>query len=191
MPDQSRRNPQVHQAILDATWQLLVDGGWPAVSVDAIAAQAGVGKRTIYRWWPNKNAVALEAFLARARSTPPLGNPVGLAEALRAHARHFVDLYVGTRLGTLLRELIGAAQQDPELGAALREHWFEPRREPLRALITDGDADLVLDLVFAPLHYRLLTGHAPIDHSFADRVVDAALLARSNPRESRSQADRM
>ncbi|EWM10290.1 TetR/AcrR family transcriptional regulator [Kutzneria sp. 744] len=177
MPDQSRRNPQVHQAVLDATWELLVTGGWSAVSVDAIAAKAGVGKRTIYRWWPGKNAVALEAFLARARSTPPPGSPASLAETLRAHARHFVDLYVGTRLGALLCELLGAAQSDPDLAASLREHWFLPRREPLRALITAGDPDLVLDLVFAPLHYRLLTGHAEVDHAFADKVVTAALLA--------------
>ena len=175
MPDASRRNPQAHQAILGATWDLLVAGGWSAVSVDAIAARAGVGKRTIYRWWPNKNAVALEAFLARARATPPPGDPEGLSETLRAHARHFVDLYVGTRLGALLRELIGAAQTDPELARALREHWFLPRREPLRALIPGDDPDLVLDLVFAPLHYRLLTGHAAIDHAFADNVVKVAL----------------
>ncbi|QUQ63128.1 TetR/AcrR family transcriptional regulator [Kutzneria sp. CA-103260] len=178
MPDASRRNPQSHQAILDATWSLLVAGGWSAVTVDAIAAKAGVGKRTIYRWWTNKNAVALEAFLARAWATPPPGTTTGLAETLRAHARHFVDLYVGTKLGALLRELIGAAQTDPELAAALREHWFLPRREPLRALIADDDPDLLLDLVFAPLHYRLLTGHAPIDHDFADKVVAAALQAR-------------
>jgi AcrR family transcriptional regulator len=180
MPDESRRNPRTHRAILDATWELLTAGGWSAVSVDAIAARAGVGKRTIYRWWPGKNAVALEAFLTRARSTPPPGNPSGLREILRAHARHFVDLYVGTRLGDLLRELVGAAQTDPDLAAALREHWFQPRREPLRALIPDGDPDLVLDLVFAPLHYRLLTGHAPVDHAFADQVVAAALQVTSD-----------
>lgn len=186
MPDASRRNSQSHQAILDATWALLLSGGWSAVTVDAIAAKAGVGKRTIYRWWPNKNAVALEAFLARARATPPPGDQEGLPETLRAHARHFVDLYVGTRLGALLRELIGAAQTDPELAKALREHWFLPRREPLRALVPGDDPDLVLDLVFAPLHYRLLTGQAPIDHAFADQVVTAAL----SPRESRPQSHR-
>jgi AcrR family transcriptional regulator len=175
VPDASRRNPQAHQAILDATWDLLLAGGWSAISVDAIAARAGVGKRTIYRWWPNKNAVALEAFLTRARATPPPDHPTGLADTLRAHARHFVDLYVNTKLGTLLSELIGAAQTDPELASALREHWFLPRREPLRALIPGDDPDLLLDLVFAPLHYRLLTGHAPINHAFADKVVTAIL----------------
>lgn len=182
MPDAARRNPETHRAILDAAWSLTAEGGWQAVSVDAIAARAGVGKRTVYRWWPGKAAVMLEAFLDHARSTPARVPAPGLAELLRAHARHFVDLYVDTELGRVLAGLLGAAQLDPDFAAHLREHFVEPRREPLRAEILvcadlppDADVELLLDLVFAPLHYRLLTGRRPLDHNYADRVVASVL----------------
>jgi len=182
VPDPARRNPDVHRAVLDAAWSLTAEGGWQAVSVDAIAARAGVGKRTVYRWWPaGKAAVVLEAFLDRARARPAPAAGAGLTELLRAHARHFVDLYSGTELGRVLAGLLGAAQADAAAAEALRAHFFEPRRAPLRTaaaacaeLPADADVDLLLDLVFAPLHYRLLTGR-PIDHGYADQVVAAVL----------------
>ncbi|QRP49496.1 TetR/AcrR family transcriptional regulator [Amycolatopsis sp. FDAARGOS 1241] len=181
MPDETRRNPHVHRAILDAAWDLTAAGGWAAVSVDAIAARAGVGKRTVYRWWPSKAAVVLEAFLDRARVNPVITRATTAEGLLRAHARHFVDLYVDTELGRVFTGLLGAAQQDPDLAARLGEHWFEPRRAPLRtsteaALPPGTDVELLLDLVFAPLHYRLLTGRRPLDHAYADAVVTAVLL---------------
>lgn len=182
MPDPTRRNPAVHRAVLDAAWSLTADGGWQAVSVDAIAARAGVGKRTVYRWWPaGKAAVVLEAFLDRARAHPAPVPGDGLAALLRAHARQFVDLYASTELGRVLAGLLGAAQADEGAAAALQVHFFEPRRAPVRAaaaacaeLPPDADVDLLLDLVFAPLHYRLLTGR-PVDHAYADRVVASVL----------------
>ncbi|WP_326836111.1 TetR/AcrR family transcriptional regulator [Amycolatopsis rhabdoformis] len=180
MPDAGRRDPEAHRAILDAAWALTTAGGWTAVSVDAIAARAGVGKRTVYRWWPGKAAVVLEAFLDHARATPVTTRATTVEGLLRAHARHFVDLYVNTELGRVFTGLFGAAQQDPDLAARLDEHWFEPRRAPVRAAARelvrdDADVDLLLDLVFAPLHYRLLTGRRPLDHAYADAVLTAAL----------------
>ncbi|MEV0068600.1 TetR/AcrR family transcriptional regulator [Amycolatopsis sp. NPDC050768] len=180
MPDATRRNPQTHRAILDAAWDLTAAGGWAAVSVDAIAARAGVGKRTVYRWWPSKAAVVLEAFLDHARANPVTTRATTAEGLLRAHARHFADLYVDTVLGRVFTGLLGAAQQDPDLAARLEEHWFEPRRAPVRAAVRevvgpDADVDLLLDLVFAPLHYRLVTGRRPLDHTYADAVVTAVL----------------
>jgi AcrR family transcriptional regulator len=181
VPDPARRNPDTHRAILDAAWSLTAGGGWQGVSVDAIAARAGVGKRTVYRWWPGKEAVVLEAFLDHARATPVPAPAAGLAEVLRSHARHFVDLYEGTELGRVLAGLLGAAQANPEFAAQLHEHFFEPRQAPVRAAVRgcpglppDADVDLLLDLVFAPLHYRLLTGR-PVDHAYADAVVRSVL----------------
>lgn len=182
MPDSTRRNPGVHRAVLDAAWSLTVEGGWQAASVDAISARAGVGKRTVYRWWPaGKAAVVLEAFLDHARARPAPAAGTGLEELLRAHTRHFVDLYAGTELGRVLAGLLGAAQTDTGVAEALQAHFFEPRRAPVRAaaaacaeLPPDADVELLLDLVFAPLHYRLLTGR-PVDRAYADQVVHAVL----------------
>jgi hypothetical protein len=87
---------------------------------------------------------------------------------------------VDTVLGRVFTGLLGAAQQDPDLAARLDEHWFEPRRAPVRAAVRevvgpDVDVELLLDLVFAPLHYRLLTGRRPLDHTYADAVVTSVV----------------
>lgn len=186
-PDPARRNTDAHRAVLDAAWALLERDGWQAVTVDRIAAAAGVGKQTIYRWWRGKADVVFEAFLDRARAQVPPSRARDIAGLLRANARNFVRLYAGTPLGGHLRELLGAAQHDPELAAAMRERWFEPRREPLRQVLreaqrerhvrTDVDVDTVLDLLFGPLHYRLLTGHGPVDRRYADSVTALTLAA--------------
>jgi AcrR family transcriptional regulator len=186
-PDPARRNPDTHRAILDAAWTLLDTQGWQAVTVDRIAATAGVGKQTIYRWWHDKADVVFESFLDQARAHVPASRAHGLSELLREQAHNFVRLYVDTPLGTHLRELLGAAQHDPRLADALRGHWFTPRRESLRQALyeaqqanqirADVDPDTVLDLLFGPLHYRLLIGYAPIDSRYADTVTDLTLAA--------------
>ncbi|MGW0521025.1 TetR/AcrR family transcriptional regulator [Crossiella sp. NPDC003009] len=201
-PDPLRRDQRARQAVLDAAWELLAADGWGGITVDRIAARAGVGKQTVYRWWRGKGEVVLEAFLARSRreaGPPPgagrapgagqvagagqaaeagLAAGAGLEAVLRELARRFVRLYAGTVLGDRLRELLGAAQHDPELAQAMRERWFRPRREPVRlALAFSGldarlDAEAVLDLLFGPLHYRLFTGHGPLDRDYADTVAE-------------------
>jgi AcrR family transcriptional regulator len=184
-PDPARRNPDAHQAVLDAAWAILDSSGWQAVTVDRIAAAAGVGKQTIYRWWRGKADVVLEAFLDQARSQVPPSQAEDVAGLLRESARSFVLLYAGTALGRHLRELLGAAQHDPELAAAMRDRWFTPRREPVRQAVrqaqeegrvrADIGADEVLDLLFGPLHYRLLTGHGPVDRQYADTIAELTL----------------
>ncbi len=186
-PDPSRRKRETHQAILDAAWAALEAEGWDALTVDRIAARAGVGKQTVYRWWRDKADVVFEAFLDQARAQVPPSRARDLPDLLRENARNFVRLYAGTPLGARLRELLGVAQRDPRLAEAMREHWFLPRRDSLRRALLDAqdnqlirsdvDADTILDLLFGPLHYRLLTGHAPVDRRFADSVTALTLAA--------------
>lgn len=178
-PDPARRSDRARTAILAAAWQLLDADCWQAVTVDRIAAAAGVGKQTVYRWWRGKGDVLFDALLDNARTQPVRPRTDDVEGILRAHARHFVRLYVGTPLGRHLRELVGAAQHDEQLAAALRDRWFEPRRATLREALAGrvDDVDTVLDLLFGPLHYRLLTGHGPIDRQYADHVTDLVLAA--------------
>lgn len=199
-PDSTRRSAEAHRAVLDAAWELLDSEGWQAVTVDRIAAKAGVGKQTIYRWWRGKADVLFESFLDRARARVGPGPNSDLPGMLRQHARNFVRLYAGTSLGGHLKELLGAAQHDPELAAAMRDHWFEPRREPLRQALRqaqqdnevrpDVDVDTVLDLLFGPLHYRLLTGHGAVDRRYADTVTALTLAAIAPGRDDVRSADR-
>ncbi|GAB3148210.1 TetR/AcrR family transcriptional regulator [Microbispora hainanensis] len=196
--DPARRSQESWRAILDAAYALFVEGGYQSVTVGGIAARAGVGRQTLYRWWPSKAAVVFEAFLDKVSIGPfpadgprPADSPLpadgDLATLLRAYAHGFLTLYVDGAGGSRLRELIGAAQTDPDLARAMAEQWFEPRRAPVREALreaqraglvrADVDPDTALDLVFAPLHYRLLVSGQPLDAAYADAVVDLCLHA--------------
>lgn len=190
--DPARRSQESWRAILDAAYALFVENGYQAVTMGGIAARAGVGRQTLYRWWPSKAAVVFEAFLDKVSigHFPTDGHfPADddFAAILRAYAHGFLTLYVDGAGGSRLRELIGAAQTDPDLARAMAEQWFEPRRAPVRqalreaqrggAIRADVDPDTALDLVFAPLHYRLLVSGQPLDAAYADSVVDLCLHA--------------
>ncbi|WP_169949643.1 TetR/AcrR family transcriptional regulator [Microbispora sp. H11081] len=184
--DPARRSQESWRAILDAAYALFVENGYQSVTMGGIAARAGVGRQTLYRWWPSKGAVVFEAFLDKV-SIGPFPADGGFAAILRAYAHGFLTLYVDGAGGSRLRELIGAAQTDPDLARAMAEQWFEPRRAPVRqalreaqragAVRADVDPDTALDLVFAPLHYRLLVSGQPLDAAYADAVVDLCLHA--------------
>ncbi|KUM99501.1 hypothetical protein AQI95_38975 [Streptomyces yokosukanensis] len=153
----------------------------------AIAARAGVGRQTLYRWWPSKAAVVFEVFLEKTNIGPFLDGGKDFPAQLRAFAHGFRTLYVEGPAGTRLRELIGAAQTDPDLARAMVEQWFEPRRAQVRQALraaqeagvvrADVAADTALDLVFAPLHYRLLVSGQPVDAEYVNAVVDLGLAA--------------
>ncbi|MBX6384505.1 MAG: TetR/AcrR family transcriptional regulator [Microbispora sp.] len=190
MSQVGRRSKKSWRAILDAAYGPLEEGGYQSVTMGGIAARAGVGRQTLYRWWPSRAAVVFEAFLDKVNAGPfPAGGD--FTASLRAYAHGFIDLYVKGAGGARLRELIGAAQTDPDLARALTEQWFEPRRAPVREALreaqragvvrADVDPDTALDLVFAPLHYRLLVSGQPLDAAYADTVVDLCLQALRVP----------
>jgi AcrR family transcriptional regulator len=163
----------------------MLEGGLSAATMEAIAARAGVSKATIYKWWPSRSAVALEGFMVSAADSWSLPEDASAAEALRMLATSAVRLFVDTPAGQLMRSLAADAQSQPEIAIALREQWFRPRRavvlEILRKGIENGElrADLDLattvDLVFAPVYYRLLFSHEPLDAEFATRSIELVL----------------
>jgi AcrR family transcriptional regulator len=172
-------------AILAAAGDLMIEGGLRAATMEAIAARAGVGKATVYKWWPSRGAVALEGFMLRAASSWSLPQGASAPEALRILAVAAVRLFTHSPAGPLMRALAADAQSNPEIAQALREQWLGPRRavaaEIIREGITRGElrADLdvaaALDLVFAPVYYRLLFSHEPLDEAFAERYMDHVL----------------
>ena len=178
------RSEQSRAAVLRATSELLHELGLQAMTTDEIAGRSGVSKATIYKWWPNKYAVAVEAFLSELMvesSDPDTG---AAREDLRSVLRGLVHFYSGPS-GRVYAQLVGEGQSDPLVRKELRDHLVAPRREVLRAiwdrgvargeLRADVDPGVAFDLVFAPLLYRLLLGHDPLDEAAADAIVDVAL----------------
>jgi len=177
--------------VLDSARDLICDVGPRAVTVDEIAAAAGVGKQTIYRWWPSKSAVILDALI-ELTDPAPSRLPDGTYEAMRLQMRRMAALFA-SRNGQLIRELVANAQVDPNLAEDFRRRFFAHQRvrgaETLAAGVARGelradlDIDHALDLLYAPLWLRLLIGHRPTNPAAADRLLALSwpALANDNP----------
>jgi AcrR family transcriptional regulator len=177
----SRRNEDARRAILDATATLLREEGYGALSVGAIAKAAGVGRQTIYRWWPSKADVVLEVLTEQAgRSVAEEPPPGPLQERLRAFLRTTFATARDPEVAAALRALAAEAQKDAAFAERLAA-FLERRRAVLGAIVAGdvpaaGERALVVDLVFGLLWYRTLVGHEPLDDGTADLL--AALLTR-------------
>jgi AcrR family transcriptional regulator len=180
-------------AVLEACADLLVEGGLAAASIEAVAARAGVSKVTIYKWWPSRGSVAVDAFFHRYRQTSTFADTGDLAADLTGQIRLLVTAFRG-RAGSIMAELIGQAQSDPALAETLRSRWLQPRRDAsttvlLRAvergdIRADTDIPVVLDQLYGPLYYRLTMRHEPLTADLADKLV-GNLLNGIRPRTSR------
>jgi AcrR family transcriptional regulator len=188
------RSEEKRQAIIQATVELIEDRGLPGCSVDTIAAEAGVSKATVYRWWPNKAAVTLDAVLSIVAPVTPHSETGSAHEDLRRHLRHMINQFRGTRTGAMIAAVHAQAQHDPELAAAVMERVQAPRRAAAKEILRDGidrgelradlDPDATLDLLYGPLYYRFLITHEPMRLRYADQVVDQlwpAIAATAKP----------
>ena len=179
------RSERARRAILQAAADLLLDSGGGQVSMDAVASRAGVSKATIYRWWPSKERLALEALVEWSSASSPPRDTGDLRSDLLALVRPWVRDIRRRQFGRVIAALIAEAQSDPAFAAEYRHHFVDHRREPMQAAFAraiargeapaDLDIDVALDLVYGPLYHRLLQGHAPLTDRFAQQVVDLAL----------------
>ena len=134
------RSAEADRAILTATVELLADRGLAAMSIEEVAARAGVGKTTIYRRWPSKGLLALDAFVASFREEQPLPDTGTLRGDLVAALSAWVLAVTGTSMGRMLTGLIAEAQYDPELRAAWRDRVLEPLRVQYRLMLARAAA---------------------------------------------------
>lgn len=181
------RSELARQAILDAAFQLVTCEGFQVLTIEGIARAAGVGKPTIYRWWPSKGAVVFEALLQHAEQTIPISDAmpevsladsvVGLLQAL------FKTLNENT--GDVVRGLMAEAQLDPVFAELFRKQFIAVRRQPLLTLLRKGiesgelvqntKIEVLADLIYGAMWYRLLAQHAPLDDEFAFDIVQTSL----------------
>jgi AcrR family transcriptional regulator len=179
------RSERARKAILEAAAELLLARPLEAVSMDAVAERASVSKATIYRWWPTKETLALDALFHEWETAPSLPDTGSLRGDLRALLRPWVRRLRARPYGRVIAALLAEAHADPSFAEEYRTRFVQARREPARAVIRraiarseippDTKVDLALDLVYGPIYHRLLHGHAPLTDRFAQEVVDAAL----------------
>ena len=196
------RNENSKRAVLEATSEMLSDATVQQLSIEAIAKRAGVGKTTIYRWWPNKSAVVIDAFMEHHLIHTPIPDDVPVREALVTHVTSLVEQYAGPG-GRLVAQLIAESQYDEQILTAFRERFWNGRRAAVLELVKRGvregelrddtDAELMVELVYSPVYVRLLLGYRELDREFARAVVDAAFAgiapatAKTSPGKKRAR----
>jgi AcrR family transcriptional regulator len=170
--------------ILEAALESLDEVGFANTTTDLIAERAGASKATIYRWWPTKAALLLEALRDVVAQELPFPDTGDLKEDVRQQLHNFVTLLTGRR-GGVLKSFVVAAQSDAEVAAAFRNVWVIPRRVAAKTVLEkhqqegrlpeEVDLELLLDVLYGPLYYRLLAGHDRISAGYADQITELAL----------------
>ena len=178
------RSERARLAILDAAADLLAESGLSGTTIEAIAARAGVSKVTIYRWWPNRGAVAVDAFFHRHEATIQFGDSGDVAQDLIEQVEALIGAFRGGP-GRIVAELIGAAQSDPTLAAGVRDRWVIPRRAATKAVFQRAvergqmraglDPDVVLDQIYGAVYFRVMIGHQALRETLAQELVDNIL----------------
>ncbi|GAA5158964.1 MULTISPECIES: TetR-like C-terminal domain-containing protein [Amycolatopsis] len=176
---------EVRTRVLAATATLLFDEGLRSVTFDRVAHASGSSKTTLYKWWPSPGALAAEAYFASSVQTLEFHDTGDVRHDIRTQLRAFVRLLTDSRAGTVIAELIGAAQTDPELARALSTTYTLPRRRLAIDCIElarergqlrhDVDADLLVDQLWGACYNRLLIPDNPLNEAYADALVDNTL----------------
>ncbi|MGW3193346.1 TetR/AcrR family transcriptional regulator [Streptomyces sp. NPDC001118] len=192
-PDASRRSEKSRRAIYDAALALVGEVGYPKTTVEGIAARAGVGKQTIYRWWPSKAAVLMEAFFdlstqaAQEAGQEPYVIPdtSDLAADLKTVLRITVDQLLDPRFAVPSRALAAEGVVNEPLGREFVTKLLEPQlqlyvdrlraAQDTGAVRADVDPRIALELFVSPLAQRWLQHTAPITYAYTDTLVDYAL----------------
>jgi AcrR family transcriptional regulator len=188
------RSTASRSAILTAAYQILRESGFAGFTVEGVAARAGAGKATIYRWWQTKGRLAIEAFLVALAPRLDVAPATASAVAdLRAHVHHAASIYRG-RTGQLLRELIALGQEDAETSRVLRTDFVAPRHSLAIRLLgraqqagevaADIDLEVLADALWGPIFHRLLVSRMPIDRAYIDKLLDLVLGRACRPRHN-------
>ena len=179
------RSESSRRAILDATRRLLTHTSVQKLSIEAIARKAGVGKTTIYRWWPNKSAVVMEAVFSQPAFHNILPTPKTAADGVRTQIEKLARQLSGKN-GRIVAEIIGEAQPDPESLQIFISAFLQDRYNSLSSYIEGGkqngefdaniDTDSAIDMILGPLFFRLISGQE-VDDGFANDMADMLLKA--------------
>jgi AcrR family transcriptional regulator len=179
------RSEKSREAILQATMELLLERGVAAMNVDAVAAAAGVSKATIYRWWPTKETLAMDALYEQWATAPPAADTGSLREDLRTLLCPWAEMVTRRPYGRTIVGLLVEVLTNPDFGREYRARFVDQRREEGRLILqraigrgeipADTRIEIVLDMLYGPIYHRLLQGHASLDDTFVRQVIDTVL----------------
>ncbi len=175
------RSEQARAAILEAADNLLVERGFAGVTMEGIAAAAGVAKQTIYRWWRSKTDVLMDAFVEDAAQVAPSPSLGSLSADLERHVLRLANLLAVSDTGAVFRALMAEAQHDPALAVRLRTEFIEPQRirdhSPFEQAIQRGelaptfDIEYAVDELLSPIYYRVLVSGQKILPTYVEGLV--------------------
>jgi AcrR family transcriptional regulator len=190
------RDSAATASILQAAMDIAEERGFDRLSVESVAARAGVAKTTIYRRWPNVWAILMDAFIADVARLAPIEQRGSARETLAESIRLMARAFRG-RQGKVLRSLLGRAQAEPGLVEAYWSRWVEPRRKLAREVIRLGvasgelraglDEDIVLDALYGALYHRLTIPYAPLSDGYVEALVDSVFGGLEKPKGSRAR----
>jgi AcrR family transcriptional regulator len=175
------RSQQAWEAVITATQTLLKTIGYQNLSMEGIAKAAGVGKPTLYRWWPNIPSIVMEALKRQA------DNEIGAPDTgtLKSDLQKFLGqtcISLTDHAGDVVRCLMAEAQFNPDFAEVFREEFIASRRNTLIVILQRGvmrgelnqqtDLELLADLCYGPIWYRLLNQHASLDERFVLSLID-------------------
>lgn len=173
-----------HNAIMDAVYALLQERSVRELSMEAVAKRAGVGKPTLYKWWPTKAALVFALFHERLARQPEAPLEASVEAFMRYRVRRLIDEFHDL-FGKVIAELIAEGQSDPKVLRELYDQHIGARRAHAVVEIekakrsgefnADADAELLVDQIFGPIYYRMLLRIRPLDQAFGDSLLDQVL----------------
>jgi AcrR family transcriptional regulator len=182
-----RRNARSHGAILDATTALLIEVGYSQLTIEGIAARAGVGKATVYRWWPSKGALAIDA-MSRELTVPAPSVTGDVRQDLLAAVRRTIHILASSPEGAVIPALTADLVHDPSLAEQFRDQILRPRRsvviEILHGAVDRGelpanlDVELLMDIYVGAVFYRVVVSGEPVTDTLPEQLVGLILDGR-------------
>lgn len=182
-PGRPRSEP-ARIAILRSTLKLLGANGFSDLTIESVAAYAGVGKATVYRWWPNKAALIADAFASSTTRKLHFPDTGSVRTDMSQQMRQLIKIFLSRR-GRIVSAILAAGQSDKDVIAAFRERFMKPRRQEAYATLRRGmargelredvDMDLLLDSLYGPIYMRFLIRHDKLTPEFVDRLCELVL----------------
>lgn len=178
------RSESTEKAILNSAHVLVTEKGFQDVTIEGIAKHAGVSKATIYKWWPNKAAVVADSFFTTLKEQYPVPDTGSVIEDLIIQISNLYT-FLASDEGRIIRELIAQGQSDSDVAEAYQSRYFLPRRKVSQAILEQGvqrgeikaglNLELCVEMIYAPLFYRLLITGETINAEFLRDVVSCVL----------------